>query len=100
ELDMLARHRAHGFGIEANRPLTGGVVTGWGTMEVRKVFVFWQDFTLFGGALGEVFAEKIHKVMALAESVGAPLIGLNDGAGGRIQEGVVSLDAYGGEFFP
>src|SRR5204862_7008556 len=98
ELDMLARHRAHGFGIEANRPLTDGVVTGWGTVDGRKVFVFSQDFTVFGGALGEVFAEKIHKVMDLAESVGAPVVGLNDGAGARIQEGVVSLDAYGGIF--
>ena len=98
ELDMLARHRAHGFGIENTRPLTDGVVTGWGTIDGRKVFVFSQDFTVFGGALGEVFAEKIHKVMDLAESVGAPMIGLNDGAGARIQEGVVSLDAYGGFF--
>jgi acetyl-CoA carboxylase carboxyltransferase component len=98
ELDMLARHRAHGFGIENTRPLTDGVVTGWGTIDGRKVFVFAQDFTVFGGALGEVFAEKIHKVMDLAESVGAPMIGLNDGAGARIQEGVVSLDAYGGIF--
>ena len=77
---MLARHRAHGFGIENNRPLTDGVITGWGTVDGRKVFVFAQDFTVFGGALGEVFAEKIHKVMDLAESVGAPFIGLNDGA--------------------
>ena len=99
ELDMLARHRAYGFGIENTRPLTDGVVTGWGTIDGRKVFVFAQDFTVFGGALGEVFAEKIHKVMDLAESVGAPMIGLNDGAGARIQEGVVSLDAYGGIFF-
>ncbi|MEX0664182.1 MAG: acyl-CoA carboxylase subunit beta [Acidimicrobiia bacterium] len=99
ELDMLSRHRAHGFGIEQTRPLTDGVVTGWGTIDGRKVFVFAQDFTVFGGALGEVFAEKIHKVMDLAESVGAPMIGLNDGAGARIQEGVVSLDAYGGIFF-
>src|SRR4051795_1632494 len=99
ELDMLARHRAHGFGIEANRPLTDGVVTGWGEIDGRKVFLFSQDFTIFGGALGEVFAEKIHKVMDLAASVGAPLVGLNDGGGARIQEGVVSLDAYGGIFF-
>ncbi|MGZ6969171.1 MAG: acyl-CoA carboxylase subunit beta [Acidimicrobiia bacterium] len=98
ELDMLARHRAHGFGIENTRPLTDGVITGWGTIDGRKVFVFAQDFTVFGGALGEVFAEKIHKVMDLAESVGAPFIGLNDGAGARIQEGVVSLAAYGGIF--
>ena len=99
ELDMLARHRAHGFGIERKRPLTDGVVTGWGKIDGRKVFLFSQDFTVFGGALGEVFAEKIHKVMDLAESLGAPMIGLNDGAGARIQEGVVSLDAYGGIFF-
>src|SRR5438067_9947227 len=98
ELDMLARHRAHGFGIEATRPLTDGVVTGWGTVDGRKVFVFSQDFTVFGGALGEVFAEKIHKVMDLAESVGAPMVGLNDGGGARIQEGVVSLGADGGVF--
>jgi acetyl-CoA carboxylase carboxyltransferase component len=98
ELDMLARHRALESGIEA-RPYTDGVVTGWGTVDGRKVFLFSQDFTVFGGALGEVFAEKIHKVMDLAASVGAPMIGLNDGAGARIQEGVVSLDAYGGIFY-
>jgi acetyl-CoA carboxylase carboxyltransferase component len=98
ELDMLARHRAHGFGIENTRPLTDGVITGWGMVDGRKVFVFAQDFTVFGGALGEVFAEKIHKMMDLAESVGAPVIGLNDGAGARIQEGVVSLASYGGIF--
>src|SRR5205809_6655139 len=98
ELDMLARHRAHGFGIEQNRPLTDGVVTGWGTVDGRKVFVFSQDFTIFGGALGEVFAEKIHKVMDLAEAVGAPLVGLNDVAGARIEEGAVSLASYGGMF--
>jgi acetyl-CoA carboxylase carboxyltransferase component len=99
ELDQLARHRAHGFGIESNRPLTDGVVTGWGTIDGRKVFLFAQDFTVFGGALGEVFAEKIHKVMDLAASTGAPFIGLNDGAGARIQEGVVSLAMYGGIFY-
>ncbi len=97
ELDMLARHRALDSGIE-ERPYTDGVVTGWGTIDGRKVFVFAQDFTVFGGALGEVFAEKIHKVMDLALSTGAPLIGLNDGAGARIPEGVVSLDGYGGIF--
>jgi acetyl-CoA carboxylase carboxyltransferase component len=97
ELDMLARHRAHASGLEEH-PYTDGVITGWGTIEGRKVFVFSQDFTVFGGALGEVFAEKIHKVMDLALSVGAPVIGLNDGAGARIQEGVVSLASYGGIF--
>jgi len=95
ELDMLARHRASGLD---ERPYTDGVVTGWGTIDGRKVFVFSQDFTVFGGALGEVFAEKVHKLMDLALSVGAPVIGLNDGAGARIQEGVVSLDRYGGIF--
>ncbi len=94
ELDMLARHRAHDAGLD-ERPYTDGVITGWGTVDGRKVFLFSQDFTVMGGALGEVFAEKIHKVMDLALSVGAPMIGLNDGAGARIQEGVVSLDAYG-----
>ncbi len=98
ELDMLAKHRAHGSGLQEH-PYTDGVITGWGTIDGRKVFVFSQDFTVFGGALGEVFAEKIHKVMDLALSVGAPLIGLNDGAGARIQEGVVALDSYGGIFY-
>ena len=98
ELDMLARHRAHGMGLEENRPYTDGVVTGFGTIDGRRVCIFSQDFTVFGGALGEVFAEKIHKVMDLAASTGVPMIGLNDGAGARIQEGVVSLHSYGGIF--
>ena len=97
ELDMLARHRAHDVGLD-DRPYTDGIITGWGTVYGRKVFVASQDFTVFGGALGEVFAEKMHKIMDLAESVGAPMIGLNDGAGARIQEGVVSLAGYGGIF--
>lgn len=95
ELDMLARHRAHGLGIEKKRPYTDGVITGFGTINGRRVCVFSQDFTVFGGALGEVFAQKIHKVMDIAESTGVPMIGLNDGAGARIQEGVVSLASYG-----
>ena len=98
ELDLLARHRAHAAGLE-ERPYTDGVVTGWGTIDDRKVFVYSQDFTVFGGALGEVFAEKIHKLMDLALKTGAPVIGLNDGAGARIQEGVVSLASYGGIFW-
>src|SRR4051812_30750273 len=98
ELDLLARHRAHAAGLEEH-PYTDGVITGWGTIDGRKVFVFSQDFTVFGGALGEVFAEKIHKLMDLALKVGAPVIGLNDGAGARIQEGVVSLASYGGIFY-
>jgi acetyl-CoA carboxylase carboxyltransferase component len=98
ELDLLARHRAHAAGLE-ERPYTDGVITGWGTIDGRKVFVFSQDFTVFGGALGEVFADKIHKLMDLALKVGAPVVGLNDGAGARIQEGVVSLASYGGIFY-
>jgi acetyl-CoA carboxylase carboxyltransferase component len=98
ELDMLARHRAESAGL-AERPYTDGVITGWGTVDGRKVFVFSQDFTVFGGALGEVFAEKIHKLMDMALKVGAPVIGLNDGAGARIQEGPVSLASYGGIFY-
>ena len=97
ELDLLARHRAHAAGLE-ERPYTDGVITGWGTIEGRKVFVFSQDFTVFGGALGEVFAEKIHKLMDMALKVGAPVVGLNDGAGARIEAGVVSLASYGGIF--
>jgi acetyl-CoA carboxylase carboxyltransferase component len=95
ELDMLARHRATGMGLEENRPYTDGVVTGFGTIDGRRVCVFSQDFTVFGGSLGEVFGEKVHKVMDLAAAVGVPMIGLNDGAGARIQEGVVALDMYG-----
>jgi len=95
ELDQLARSRA---GLD-ERPYTDGVITGWGTVDGRRVCVFSQDFTVFGGSLGEVFAEKVHKVMDLASSVGVPFIGLNDGAGARIQEGVVSLAMYGGIFY-
>ncbi|MEY2569798.1 MAG: acetyl-CoA/propionyl-CoA carboxylase carboxyl transferase subunit, partial [Acidimicrobiaceae bacterium] len=96
ELDLLARSRNPDT---PDKPYTDGVITGWGTIDGRKVFLFAQDFTIFGGALGEVFAEKVHKVMDLALKVGAPFIGLNDGAGARIQEGVVSLDSYGGIFY-
>ncbi|HJV03639.1 MAG TPA: acyl-CoA carboxylase subunit beta [Actinomycetota bacterium] len=95
ETDMLARHRVHAFGMERNRAYTDGVVTGWGTIDGRKVFVFSQDFTVFGGSLGEVMAEKICKVMDLAVATGAPLIGLNDSGGARIQEGAASLAGYG-----
>ena len=95
ELDAFARHQAKGFGIEANRPYGDAVVTGWGRVDGRKVFVFAQDFTVFGGSLGEVMSEKVCKVMDLAAKVGAPVVGFNDSGGARIQEGVVSLDAYG-----
>src|SRR6476659_8781839 len=97
ELDLLARHRANAADLE-ERPYTDGVLHGWGTVDGRKVFVFSQDFTVFGGALGEVFAEKVHKIMDMALKVGAPVVGLNDGAGARIQEGPVSLASYGGIF--
>ena len=99
ELDMFTRHRAHGFGLEDNRPWGDGVVTGHGTIDGRKVFVFSQDFTVFGGSLGEVFAEKIVKVMDLAVRMGCPVIGINDSGGARIQEGVVSLGGYADIFF-
>jgi acetyl-CoA carboxylase carboxyltransferase component len=95
ETDMLARHRSGTFGLDRNKPYTDGVVTGWGTIDGRKVFVFSQDFTVFGGSLGEVFAEKVCKVMDLATSVGAPVIGINDSGGARIQEGAASLAGYG-----
>jgi propionyl-CoA carboxylase beta chain len=94
EFDALARHRAEGFGLEDRRVYGDGVVTGWGTIDGRKVFVFSQDFTFIGGTLGEVYAEKICKVMDLALSTGAPVIGINDGGGARVQEGVVSLAGY------
>lgn len=95
ETDAFAVHRANGFGVEDQQILGDGVVTGYGTVEGRRVCVFAQDFTAFGGSLGEVFAEKILKVMALAEKMGVPMIGLNDSGGARIQEGVVSLGGYG-----
>src|SRR2546423_12366919 len=95
ELDALARHRSTNFGLEKNRPLGDGVVTGYGTIDGRDVCLFSQDSTVFGGSLGEVYGEKIVKVMDLALTTGRPLIGINDGAGARIQEGVVSLGLYG-----
>ncbi|MDV6012200.1 acyl-CoA carboxylase subunit beta [Haloechinothrix sp. LS1_15] len=98
EIESLRRHRSSEFGMAEARPYTDGVVAGWGTIDGRTVFVYGQDFRIFGGSLGEAHAEKIHKVMDLAESAGAPLIGLNDGAGARIQEGVVALAGYGGIF--
>ncbi|MFI2509118.1 acyl-CoA carboxylase subunit beta [Streptomyces sp. NPDC018972] len=98
EIEQLRRHRATGFGLEAKRPYTDGVVTGWGKVEGRTVFAFAHDFRIFGGALGEAHAAKIHKVMDLAIAAGAPLVSLNDGAGARIQEGVQALAGYGGIF--
>ena len=95
EIDTLTRHRTGSLGLDRIRPYTDGVVTGWGTIDGRKVFVFSQDFTIFGGSLGEVYAEKICKVMDLAVSTGAPVIGINDSGGARIQEGAASLAGYG-----
>jgi propionyl-CoA carboxylase beta chain len=95
ELDELARHRSTAFGLDKNRPYGDGVITGYGTVEGRQVCVFSQDFTVFGGSLGEVYGEKITKVMDLAIKTGAPIVGINEGAGARIQEGVVSLGLYG-----
>lgn len=94
ELDEHARHRSTNFGMDANRPYGDGVVTGYGTVDGRKVCVFSQDFTVFGGSLGEVFGEKIVKVMDLALKTGCPLIGINDSGGARIQEGVAALGLY------
>ncbi|MGH3384301.1 MAG: acyl-CoA carboxylase subunit beta [Nocardioidaceae bacterium] len=95
ELDELARHRSTNFGLEQNRPYGDGVVTGYGTIDGRQVCLFAQDFTVFGGSLGQVYGEKICKVMDLAIKTGCPVIGINEGAGARIQEGVVSLGLYG-----
>ncbi len=99
ELDELARHRAAGFGVEQNRPYGDGVVTGYGTVDGRPVCVYSQDFTVFGGSLGEVYGEKIVKLMELALKTGCPLIGINDGGGARIQEGVVALGLFGEIFY-
>ncbi|MEV6648390.1 acyl-CoA carboxylase subunit beta [Amycolatopsis sp. NPDC051371] len=95
ELDELARHRSTNFGQEKNRPYGDGVVTGYGTVDGRPVCVFSQDVTVFGGSLGEVYGEKIVKVMDLAIKTGRPIVGINEGGGARIQEGVVSLGLYG-----
>lgn len=94
ETDMFVTHRTSEFGLEEKKVLGDSVVTGWGTIDGRLVYVFSQDFTVFGGSLGEVHAEKICKIMDMAMKNGAPVIGLNDSGGARIQEGVVSLGAY------
>ncbi len=94
ETDAFVRHRTHDFGLDKQKFLSDSVVTGWGTIDGRLVYVFSQDFTVFGGSLGEVHAEKICKIMDMALKNGAPVIGLNDSGGARIQEGVVSLGAY------
>lgn len=94
EVDAFVTHRTSDFGLDNNKILADSVVTGWGTINNRLVYVFAQDFTVFGGSLGEVHAEKIVKIMDMAMKSGAPVIGLNDSGGARIQEGVVSLGGY------
>ncbi|MYS68952.1 methylmalonyl-CoA carboxyltransferase, partial [Streptomyces sp. SID5926] len=98
ETEAFRRHRATGFGLEDRKPHSDGVVTGWGQVDGRTVFAYAHDFRIFGGALGEAHAQKIHKLMDLAETAGAPVVGLCDGAGARIQEGVTALAGYGGIF--
>src|SRR3954452_19993757 len=98
ELDTFVRHRTTEFGMQKNRPWGDAVVTGHGTIDGRHVCVFSQDFTVFGGSLGEGMAEKMCKIMDLASKIGCPVIGINDSGGARIQEGVVSLGAYGDVF--
>ena len=98
ELDTYVRHRTTDFAMDKNRPLGDAVVTGHGTIDGRRVCVFSQDFTVFGGSLGEAMAEKMCKIMDLAARIGCPVIGINDSGGARIQEGVVSLGAYGDVF--
>jgi acetyl-CoA carboxylase carboxyltransferase component len=98
EVEGLRRHRASGFGLEDRRPYTDGVVIGWGRVYGRVVFAYAHDFRIFGGSLGEAHAEKIHKIMDMAAAAGAPVVGLCDGAGARIQEGVTALAGYGGIF--
>lgn len=99
EVGMLVRHRSTDFGMQDNRPYGDGVITGYGTIQGRLVYVFAQDFTVFGGSLSETHAEKICKIMDLAMKNGAPVIGLNDSGGARIQEGVSSLGGYADIFY-
>ena len=99
ELDEFARHRSTNFGMDESRPFGDGVVTGYGTVDGRPVCVFSQDVTVFGGALGEVYGEKIVKVLDFAMRMGCPVVGINEGGGARIQEGVVSLGLYGEIFY-
>ena len=99
ELDALVKHRNSNFGLDKKRPEGDGVITGHGAINGRTVYLFAQDFTVFGGALGEAHAQKICKVMDLASKTGCPIIGLNDSGGARIQEGVVSLGGYAEIFY-
>ena len=95
EIDEFVTHRCSNFGLEERKPLGDGVVTGWGTIGGRKVFIYSQDFTVFGGSLGEKHADKICKVIDMAIQNGCPIIGINDSGGARIQEGTDSLNGYG-----
>src|SRR4029450_7854996 len=95
ETDPFAVHRSHDFGMEKRRPAGDGAITGYGTIDGRKVFVASQDLTVFGGSMGEVHAQKVCKVMDLALQTGAPFIQINDSGGARIQEGAASLAGYG-----
>src|SRR3989449_10699602 len=99
ELDRFVTHRATDFGLDEQKVLGDGVVTGWGRVEGRLVYVFSQDFTVFGRSLPQAHAAKICKVMDLAVQNGAPVVGLNDSGGARIQGGVAALGGYGGNFF-
>src|ERR1700727_1665776 len=99
ELDGFVRHRTTDFGMQKNRPWGDAVVTGHGALDGRRVCLFSQDFTVIGGSLGEVMAEKMCKVMDLAATIGCPVIGINDSGGARIQEGVVSLGGHGDVFY-
>ena len=99
EIDLFIEHRADRFGMAERKLPADGVVTGFGTIEGRVVFVYSQDFTVMGGSLGEMHARKITKIMDMALKVGAPIIGINDSGGARIQEGIDSLSGYGQIFF-
>ena len=99
ETGMFVTHRASGFGMDIAHPATDGVITGWGKIDNRIVYVFAQDFTIMGGSLGEAHGQKIAKLMDLAYQNGAPIIGINDSGGARIQEGVDSLASYGEIFY-
>ena len=99
ELDKFVTHQCTDFGMKEQRPPGDGVVTGYGTIDGRQVFIFSQDFTVFGGSLSGAHAQKICKIMDLAMKTGAPVVGLNDSGGARIQEGIVSLAGYA-DIFP
>ena len=98
EIDAFITHRTTDFGLDERKFMSDSVITGWGTIDGRLIYVFSQDFTVMGGSLGEVHAEKILKIMDMAMKNGAPIIGLNDSGGARMQEGVVALGGYADSF--